>query len=68
MFTSVPGEVALTVSLKIQPADAAATMHRIFPDTCVYRALFPHDIARKPDVHRSQSSHTLGTPPALFGP
>ncbi|MGB8475915.1 MAG: hypothetical protein WCE61_17680 [Candidatus Acidiferrum sp.] len=52
MLTSVPGQVALTVSLEIQAADATATTHRTLPDPGVYRALLPHDIARKPHVHR----------------
>src|SRR5208283_4605352 len=52
MLASVPGQVALTISLKIQPADATATSHRIFPDPGVHRARFPRDVARKPHVHR----------------
>jgi hypothetical protein len=51
MFTSVPSQVALTVSLEIQAADATATSHRILPDAGVYSAAFPHDVARKPNVH-----------------
>ena len=51
MLTSVPGQVALTVSLEIQPTDATATSHRILPDAGVYSAAFPCDVARKPNVH-----------------
>src|SRR5277367_2911435 len=52
MLTAVPCQVALTVTLQVQPADAAATSHRILPDAGVYSALFPRDVARKADVHR----------------
>ena len=52
LLTAVAGEVALTVSVQIQPADPAAATHRIFPDPGVYGATLPCDIARKSDVHR----------------
>ena len=32
LLTPVPGQVALTVSVQIQPADATAATHRILPD------------------------------------
>jgi hypothetical protein len=51
-LTPVPGQVALTVSLEIQPADATSTTHWILPDPGVYRAPLPRNVARKSDVHR----------------
>jgi hypothetical protein len=51
MLAAVPGQVALTVSLKIQPGDATATLHRTLPDPGVYRAALPRDVAWKPDVY-----------------
>jgi hypothetical protein len=53
----VASQVALTVSVKIQPAGPTAATHRIFPDPRVYRAPLPRDVARKSNVHRYQSSH-----------
>jgi hypothetical protein len=52
MFTAMPGQVALPVSLQIQAADATATSHRILPSPGVYGAVFPHDVSWKPNVHR----------------
>ena len=52
LLTPVAGQVALTVSVQIQPADPTAATHRIFPDPGVYSATLPLDVARKSDVHR----------------
>jgi hypothetical protein len=52
LLTSVPGQVALTVSVQIQPPDPTAAMHRLLPDPGVHRAPVPRDIARKSDVYR----------------
>jgi hypothetical protein len=52
LLTPVPSQVALTISLEIQPADATSTTHWILPDPGVYRAPLPRDVARKSDVHR----------------
>jgi hypothetical protein len=52
MLTSMPGQVALTVSLEIQASDATATLHWMLPDPGVYRVPLPRDVARKPNVHR----------------
>ena len=52
LLTPVAAQVALTVSVQIQPADPTAATHRIFPDPGVYSATLPLDIARKSDVHR----------------
>src|SRR5215510_5389313 len=51
LLTPVPDQVALTVSVQIQPADPAAATHWIFPDGRVHTATFPLDIPRKSDVH-----------------
>ena len=52
LLAPVPGQVALTVSVEIQPPDAAAAAHGILPDPGVHRATLPLDVARKADVHR----------------
>ena len=52
LLTPVPGQVALTVSVYIQPAHSTAVMHRILPNPRAYGATLPLDVARKPDVHR----------------
>lgn len=57
LFTPVPGQVALTVSLEVQPADPTATTHRILPDRGAHGATVPLDVARKSHIHRQQSSH-----------
>jgi len=44
-LTSVPGEVTLSVSLQIQPADPIAAMH---PDPGVHSATLPLNVARIP--------------------
>src|SRR5882724_8837983 len=52
LLTPMPGDVALTVSVQIQPGDAAAATYRILPDPGVHSAPLPFDIARKSDVYR----------------
>src|SRR5207244_13483623 len=52
LLTPVPGQVALTVSVQMQPADTATAAHRILPDPGVHSATLPLDVARKSDVHR----------------
>jgi len=52
LLTAVPGEVALTISVQIQPPDPAAAAHRILPDRGVHSASLPPDVAWKSDVHR----------------
>jgi len=47
----VPGQVALTVSVEVQPANPAAATGRILPDPGVDRAPLPLDVARKTNVH-----------------
>src|SRR6185295_4535643 len=49
---AVAAEVALTVTVQIQPAAPTAATHRIFPDPGVYSAPLPLDVARKSDIHR----------------
>src|ERR1700739_4327136 len=51
LLTAVAGQVALTVSVQVQPADRTAAAHRILPDPGVYRATLPLYIARESDVH-----------------
>ena len=52
LLTPVAGQVALAVSVQIQPADATAAIHRSLPDPGVYGTILPRDVARKSDVHR----------------
>src|SRR5262249_32842773 len=52
LLTPVAGQVALTISVQIQPADSTAATHRSLPDPGVYSATLPLDVARKSDVHR----------------
>jgi hypothetical protein len=52
LLAPVPGEVALAISLQIQPADPTAARNRTLPDRGVHGATLPLDVARKSDVHR----------------
>src|SRR5262245_45440116 len=52
LLTPVPGQVALTVAVQIQPADPTAATHGILPDRGAHGATLPLDVARKSDVHR----------------
>ncbi len=52
LFPAVAGQVALSVSVEIQSADATAARHRILPDAGVHRAAVPLDVARKSNVYR----------------
>src|SRR5262245_55196585 len=51
LLAPVPGHVALTIAVQIQPADSTAATHRILPDPGVHGATLPLDVARKSDVH-----------------
>src|SRR5436190_3495685 len=57
LLASVPGQVALTVSVEIQAADATAASQRLLPDRGVHRAPLPHDVAWESDIHREESRH-----------
>src|SRR5262249_47582845 len=52
LLTPVPGQVALTVSVEIQPADPTAAPHRILPDRGVHSATLPLDVAWQSNVYR----------------
>src|SRR5262249_10202489 len=52
LLTAMPRQVSLTVSLDVEPPDAAATRRRTFPPPGVDRAPLPHDVARKSNVYR----------------
>ena len=52
LLATVSGQVALTVSVDIQPSYPTAAWHRILPDRSADRATSPLDVAWKPDVHR----------------
>ena len=52
LFAAVAAQIALAVSIQIQPADPAPAVHGIFPDRGAYNAALPLDIARKSDIYR----------------
>jgi len=52
LLTTVPGQIALTVSVQIEPTDPTAAVDRILPNPGVDGATPPRDVARKSDVHR----------------
>ena len=52
LLSPVPGPIALTVSVQVQPADPTAPRQRILPDSGVHGATLPLDVARKSDVYR----------------
>src|SRR5215470_8881891 len=47
VFTPVPGQISLSVTVQIEPADPTATTHRILPDSGVHSAPPPLNVARK---------------------
>src|SRR6266542_5652855 len=49
LLTPMPRQVALTVSVQIQPGDPTAATHRILPDRGAHRAPLPRDVARESD-------------------
>jgi hypothetical protein len=57
LFPAVSGQVALTIAVDIQSANATAARHGMLPDRGVHRATLPRDVARKSDVYREQSTH-----------
>src|SRR5262245_32647255 len=59
LLTPVPGQVTLTVSVEIQPADPTQATHRSLPDSGLNRAPPPLDLARKANVHRYEPSHRV---------
>ena len=61
LFAAVATQIALAVSLHVQPIDKAAVAYRILPDPGVHRASLPLDVPRKSDIYRNQSRHA--TPP-----
>src|SRR6185437_9847899 len=52
LLSPMPGQVTLTVTGQIQPADPTAARQGILPDPGMHRATLPLDVARKSDVHR----------------
>jgi hypothetical protein len=45
------GQIALSVSVKVQPAYATAARHWIFPNCGVHGTALPLDVAWKTDIH-----------------
>jgi len=52
LFTSVAGEIALTVAVQIQSADPTTALDRILPDPRMHRATPPRDVARQSHIYR----------------
>jgi len=52
LLAPVARQIALTVTLEIQPGDTAAAPDGILPDRGVHGATLPLDVAGKSDVHR----------------
>jgi hypothetical protein len=52
LLASMSGQVALTVSLEIQPTGPTPALHRILPDRGVHSAPLPLDVAWKSDIYR----------------
>src|SRR5215470_704010 len=52
LLASVPGQVALTIPVQIQPAHPTASTHGFLPDSGVHCATLPLNVARKSDVYR----------------
>src|SRR5262249_18490708 len=51
LFSPVPTQIALPVTVQVQPADPAAANHWILPDRGVHSAAPPLDVAWKADVY-----------------
>src|SRR5947207_11290879 len=47
LFAPVPGEITLTISVEIQPADATAAAYLSLPDRAMHSATLPLDVARE---------------------
>jgi len=52
MLAPMAAQITLPVAIDVQAADAATTGNRTFPDTGVYRAAAPLNVARTTYVHR----------------
>jgi hypothetical protein len=52
LLTTVTGQVALTISVQIQPPDPTAAAYRSLPYPGVDGTTLPRDVARKSDIHR----------------
>lgn len=52
LLAAVAAQVALTVAVRIHPADPAPAKHGSFPDPGVDDPALPLDVARMSDVHR----------------
>src|SRR3569833_930668 len=51
LLTAVASQIALPVSIQVQPARMTAAGHWTLPDCRVHRATVPLDVARKTHVH-----------------
>jgi hypothetical protein len=51
LHAPVPGEIALTVSVKIQPSDPTTAGYWTLPDPGVHGSALPLDVAWEADVH-----------------
>jgi hypothetical protein len=51
LFSPVSAQIALAVSVEIQPPDSTAATHPVLPDAGVHGSLPPRNVARESDVH-----------------
>jgi hypothetical protein len=51
LLTPMPGQVALTVTIQMQPAGPTTARDRVLPDPGMHSAALPLDVTRKSNVH-----------------
>ena len=57
MLAAMPLQIALTVSVDVEPPHHPPASHRRFPDPGMDGFALPRDVARKPDIDRKQARH-----------
>lgn len=51
VLAAMPGEIALGVTVDIQPPDQASALDRIFPHARVHGLIAPRNVARKSNIY-----------------
>jgi len=62
VLAAVPGDVALAVTLDVQPPDEARPADRLLPHAGVHRGTVPGHVLRQTHVHRHQRRHANPSP------
>jgi len=57
VLAAVPGEIALAVSVDIEPPRHAPVSHGRFPNRGANHPALPGDLAGEPHIHRQQTRH-----------